>query len=400
MLKISSLCFLLTFFLFTVSAVETGSECETNDDCNNDDICCVITSTGEGFCNFEICDYDIQVCKYSYMAKPDPEYPIDDLIFIKPGKDIVLGVITMLSSSDNCAVEGHIFDIMVKLSDDTIKFDNARIISDQSGPSSYQQKWEDADKTHILASSEINNGILNFLDPGYFYFTSYNHYIIIADIFYEKETVPENVFIEMNLEKGCAGIDKCNDSGLPVSFRKIQIEPDNSLIISRGPQENQSDIYFRDYLADYDRGENLLQIKAVSNGKEDSIKSITVKIAESNNASEIRRKLSDLSIFQDTDGDGKGDRKIIGTDRIGSDMTYKFDVDIPFKTDETKYFTVQGIIPVSSGEYFKIQVMHVETMLGKNVFGLPVTTSKIGNSYYNDDDLTSNWILGCSAIFL
>lgn len=369
--------------LATAGCVSTQEEVKLDDcggegsvRCSNDNDC--IERYGIGY----ICDSKDEICI------PDPtkvkckdsdvevsvgkNSPVSDVIFIAPQENLVFGQIALTAASGSeCYFNLAKLKMRIKSDDPNILISNIRLVNDANG-----NGIVDAGETQ-LSSSDLKGEYVDFAstDPANrLWGNKINNLIFVANAGYlEGEKITNNASFTPNIESG--GITLSDDGkvkvgGLPISFSKFQFEPDNAFIVTKGP--NDPAVPAKNEM---NGTHDILQLRVISKGSADTIKTMKLKIPKSTMAS-FGEGVSSIAIYEDTNNDGKGDTKIAEAASTDSTQSHLFKVEIPVEADVEKYLTIRANLALSDGESFQIQVFTVDTESDKDVLGTPVNSKE------------------------
>lgn len=350
------------------------------DDCGGDALpgCDKDEECSEGYiCDPEdkICipDPDIKQCKDSDVTvSVGKNSPVSDVIFIAPQENLVIGQLAFTAASgSDCYFNLAKLKMKIKLDDPNISISNVRLVNDANG-----NGIVDSGEVQ-LGTSELKSEYVNFAssDPNNrLWGNKINNLIFVANAGYlEGEEISRNASFTPSIESG--GITLSDEGtvktgGLPISFSKFQFEPDNSFIVTKGP----NDPAVPDK-KDMNGSHDILQLRVISKGSADTIKNMKVKIPKSSMAP-FGEGVSSIAIYEDTNNDGKGDTKIAEATSTDNSQSHLFKVSIPVEADVEKYLTIRANLTLSDGESFQIQVFSVDTESDKDVLGTPVNSKE------------------------
>ena len=380
------------------SACVTDAEKINLNPCGGDND--VITCENDDECgDFEICDPDTKECiddpnvtecsDSAVTASIGKNSPVSQTIFISPQEGLVLGQIALAEASGSeCYYSLNQVLLKVKVDDTNIHLSNFKLIDDANGNGSYDpdaevEEGEKADS--IIASTDsLNDGYAVFsITSTRFFANKINNLLFVVDAGYKDgETISRSAtFLPAVEEEGILISDggSAELSGLPIDFSEFQFEPADSFIVTKGvndpsvPEKNEMN-----------GTHDILQMRVTSNSSADKITSIKVKLSKADMA-KFDAGIKNLSIWEDTDNDGKGDTEIATASAADSATMHTFrDLSFEVAADQTKYITIKANIGLSDGEYFQLTVTDVG-IEGDNdkVLGLPVNSKEY--SYVCDD---------------
>ncbi|HPS30440.1 MAG TPA: hypothetical protein PLZ43_09305 [bacterium] len=369
-------------------------KCETDENC--------LESYGAGYiCDLKnnICipDPDIKRCKDSDVTiSVGKNSPLSDVIFIAPQENLVLGQVAIAAASgSDCYFNLSKVKLKVEADDPNISISNIKLVNDTNG-----NGIADTGEAQ-LGVSDIKNEYADFssTDPANrLWGNKVNNLIFIADAGYmEGEAISRNASFTPAIEE--FGITLADDgtvksSGLPLSFSKFQFEPDDAFIVTKGP--NDPAVPAKNEM---NGTHDILQLRVISKGSADSIKSLKIKIPKSTMAS-FGQSISSLSIYEDTNNDGKGDTKIATATSTDNTQSHLFKLDIPVVADTVKYLTIRADLSLSDGEYFQLQVFSVSTESETTVLGTPVNSKEYSytcDPMYEECDSTDSCTCSVTA---
>ncbi|HPS30872.1 MAG TPA: hypothetical protein PLZ43_11495 [bacterium] len=384
--------------------------CTDDSDCDEDLCCYKKEGELEGFCQVTPCSPRPLTCRNDYSVSTGNRNLSDDVIFITSVLNLVMGEIIVLPSiSDSCTLKFQKFDVNVKLDDEFVEINNPKLYFDKNnnGVVDYTASQESP-----FAYGKFNKekGLIEFytFSSNYFDARYLNSILLVADIGYKDgENISKTASFTPSIQTG--GITIVDDgepeiTGLPVSFSKFQIPPDDTFVITKGESDYilSGDLYHGEY-----ESADILQFKAFSKGSDDRIKSITFTIPEESNA-EFGDEISFLSLYLDSDKNGFGDEEIIRTEKTDAGKSHKFLLDIPVTDSVPKYFTVKSDIDLFNGDHFQIQISDIEIESDKEILGLPVNSKEYSytcDPAYEDCHRFGTHscfipFIGCSALIL
>lgn len=345
--------------------------CSQDSDCNQG-MCC----NDEGICQTEPCNKP--KCSSNYSVNIGKNSPSNDVVFIPARENIVLGQIAILSSEfQDCFYNFQKLAVKMDIDDKNIEITNPSLYFDRNGNGAVDY-IDSQEMPFAYGSFDENSSSFEFFSSTQNFNAEYlNYIIVVADISYkEGEKISKTASFTPSIETG--GITIVDDgepeiTGLPVLFSKFQLEPDNAFIITRGEKDNllTSDLYH-----EHSNYADLLQFRAVSNGGNETLKSITVKLVGDDETAEFGHELGLLSIFYDENNDGTGEELMVRAEKTDSGKSHKFNVDIPFEDGVSKYFTIKSGIDFDEGDHFQIQISDIEIESDKEIFGLPVNSKE------------------------
>lgn len=346
-------------------------ECYSNEDCV-EDFCCNLESHSCEFC------YEDKICNQDYSVNVGKNSPSNDVVFIPARENIVLGQIAILSSEfQDCFYNFQKLAVKMDIDDKNIEITNPRLYFDRNGNGAVDY-IDSQEMPFAYGSFDENSSRFEFFSSTQNFNAEYlNYIIIVADISYkEGEIISKTATFTPSIETG--GITIVDDgepeiTGLPVSFSKFQLEPDNAFIITKGEKDS---LLTGNLYHEYSNYADLLQFRAVSNGGNETLKSISVKLINDDETVEFGHELGLLSIFYDENNDGSGNELIIKAEKADSGRSHKFNVDIPFEDGISKYFTIKAGIDLDDGDHFQIQISDIEIESDKETFGLPVNSKE------------------------
>jgi len=389
----------------------TGPEiCADDSDC--DEILCCYKKEGEleGICQVPPCGPYRLTCRNDYSVSTGNINLSDDVIFITSGLNLVMGEMAVLPSiSDSCTLKFQQFDVTAELEDAYIEIKNPRLYFDKNSNGSIDSTageespfaYGNFNKEKGLI--EFNTFSSTFIDAQYL-----NSILLAADISYKDgENISKNASFTPSIKAG--GITIVDDgepeiSGLPISFSKFQLPPDDTFVITKGERDYilSGDLYHGEY-----ESADILQFKVFSNGSDDRIKSITLTIPQKSDA-EFGNEISILSLYHDSDKNGFGDEEIVRAEKTDSGKSHKFLVDIPVTDSVPGYFTVKSDIDLFNGDSFQVQISDIEIESDREILGTPVNSK--GYSYectQADENCRDTGehhckinFVGCSTLFL
>lgn len=345
---------------------DASAGCENDEQCDEGYIC----DPKDKIC---IPDPSIKRCKDSDVAVSiGKNSPVSDVIFIAPQENLVLGQLALTAASGSeCYFNLAKLKMRIKSDDSNIAISNIRLVNDANG-----NGIVDAGETQ-LGTSDLKSEYANFAstDPANrLWGNKINNLLFVADAGYlEGEQISRNASFTPSIEDG--GITLSDDGavkvgGLPISFSKFQFEPDNAFIVTKGP--NDPSVPEK---KEMNGTHDILQLRVISKGSADTIKTMKVKIPKTTMAS-FGGGVASIAIYEDTNNDGKGETKIAEAVSTDSTQSHLFKVEIPVEADVEKYLTIRANLALSDGESFQIQVFSVGTESDKDVLGTPVNSKE------------------------
>lgn len=351
--------------------------CETDDDCGKFEIC----DPQEGIC---VDDPSIKACSDSSVtAEVGKNSPVSETIFISPQEGLVMGQIALTEASGgDCYYNLNQVVLKVKVDEPNIQLKNFKLVMDANGngvydPSAEVEEGEDVDSI-VATTDNLNDGYASFSIPassGRLFANKINNLLFIVDAGYkEGEKISRSATFLPSLENegiliGDDGSAKL--SGLPIDFSEFQFEPEDSFIVTKGMNDPAVP-----EKKDMNGTHDILQLKVASKTSEDTIKSLKVKLGKSDMAS-FGSGLKNISIWEDTDNDGKGDKEIAKASTTDSVQIHNFkDINFSVPADQEKYLTIRADLSLSDGEYFQLEVTTVGIDSDRDVLGLPVNSKE------------------------
>jgi len=353
-------------------------DCETDDECDRYEIC----DPTEKVC---VEDPEIIECKDSVVtAAIGKNSPVSEIIFIAPQEGLVMGQVALSEKSGgDCYFSLTQLVLKVKVDENDIQLSKFKLIYDANkngyyDPEAKVEEGEYADS--IIASSEtLKDGYATFSisgTAGRFFADEVNNLLLVVDAGYkEGEAISTSAKFMPSIEDqgvliSDAGTAKLN--GLPLEFSTFQFEPENYFIVTKGindptvPEKK-----------DMNGTHDILQLKVTSKTAEDKLTSLKVKLSKADMA-KFGAGLTNISIWEDTDNDGKGDTEIAKTASTDSAQMHDFKgLAFTVPADQPKYLTIRAKISLKDGEYFQLQVASVGIENnGDKILGLPVNSKE------------------------
>ncbi|HDT11451.1 MAG TPA: DUF11 domain-containing protein, partial [bacterium] len=344
--------------------------CEKDEDCREFEVC----DTEEGTC---MPDPDIERCKDGDIeVSIGRNSPSNDIIFIQPQSDLVIGQLAIINSSEkDCYFNLNSVKMKMNINDDNIRLSNLRMVKDENN-----NGVVDGSEVAIAAVESVGKGVSDLAATdnasNRLWTNTANSILFLVDVAYkEGETVSMSATFTPSIEKEGVVISdegKPSVSGLPVNFSKFQIEPEDVFIITKGIKDPP----VPEKKADINGTRDILQLRAVSKGTDDKITSLKVKVPMANMAA-FGSEITSIAIYEDTDNDGKGDTKIASATSMDSTQTHMFkNLNIEMKADTEKFFTIRAGLSLKDGSKMQIQVINVEVESDRNVLGTPVNSKE------------------------
>jgi len=348
---------------------KAGIKCTDNDQCGEYEIC----DKESGEC---VADPKFERCKDSDISvELGKNSPSNDTIFIQPQSDLILGQLEIKNNSGkDCYFNLSSVKLKVKIDDSNIILSNYRLVIDTNN-----NGIVDGGESSIAQVDSISGGLVdltsNDLSKNRLLGNKLNNVLFVADVGYkEGQSVSANSTFTPSIDAGgviIADSGKPKVSGLPVTFSKFQIEPDNGFIMTKGlkdppvPPKNEMN-----------GTKDVLQMRAVSKGVDDKINRITVSIAKADLAS-FGSEITSLAIYEDTDNDGKGDVKIASVTATDTTQRHVFNnLNIEMTADEEKFFTLRAGLNLSDGSTMQMRITTVDIESKRTVLGVPLSTKE------------------------
>ncbi|HQI04576.1 MAG TPA: hypothetical protein PL195_04885 [bacterium] len=339
--------------------------CEKDEDCAEGFKC----DTEENICvdNQEKCE------KSDITVSVGKNSPVSDIIFIAPQENLVVGQIEVTNASGKeCYFNLASLKLRIDLSENNIVLKNIKLVVDVNGDGIVDSSDRLISSVEALkdnyadfASSDPANRLMGNVR---------NNLLFVLDAGYKDgEQITRNSTFTPSIEEGGINITdsgKPTIKGIPLDFSKFQFEPDDAFIVTKGP--NDPAVPAKNEM---NKTLDILQLKVVSKSSDDKIKSIFVKIPKATMA-KFGSAINNLSIYEDTDNDGKGDTKLITASSTDSTTSHEFKVEIPFTTDVPKYLTIRATLNMKDGDSFQIQIPKVSIDSDKDKLGLPVNSKE------------------------
>lgn len=358
----------------------TGPETCTDDSDCDESLCCYKEEGElEGFCQVTPCGPYPLTCRNDYSVLAGNRNPSNDVIFISSNTDLILGQITILPSiTENCSLKFQKFNVNVQLDDKNIEITRPRLYFDKNGNGTIDST-AGQESPFAFGNFDREKGLIEFNTSHIYIDAQYiNSILLVADIGYkEGEIISKTATFTPSIETGGITIVDNGDpeiTGLPVSFSKFQLEPENAFIITRGEKDFllNGNLYHGNSSGYAD----LLQFRAVSNSARDTLKSITIELVSEDETVEFGREIRSFSVFYDENNDGIGEELIKTAEKTDSGRSHKFNVDIPFENGLSKYFTLKTDLHFDDGDSFQIQISDIEIESDKDILGLPVNSKE------------------------
>lgn len=351
--------------------------CDTDEECGKFEIC----DPTEKIC---IQDPKVVECEDSVVsASIGKNSPVSDTIFIAPQEGLVMGQVALSEESGGgCYFTMSQLVLKVKVNEKNIQLSNFKLVHDANKNGFYdpEAKVEKGDSPDsIIASTDtLKDGYATFTvsgTSGRFFADEINNLLLIVDAGYkEGETISRNATFMPSIEnQGIlirdAGAAKIKD--LPLEFSTFQFGPPDSFIVTRG----LNDPAVPDK-KDMNGTRDILQFKVTSKTTEDKITSLKVKIGKADMV-KFGSGLKNISIWEDTDNDGKGDTEIAKASTADSALMHNFK-NLAFNTgaEQDKFLTIRAAVNLKDGEYFQLEVAGVGIESGRDVLGLPVKSKE------------------------
>ena len=390
------------------------SECVTSDDeidlskCGGTVSCCGCMSDAD--CGeFQCCDLNsgvcidppcgpIATCNEKYEIEKRELYPLDDIVFIEPDENIVLGRFSIQTSEfSDCAYEFSNVKINFNKDDPNIGDQLLFLVQDLN-----LNGIADNNEPIIAHPFNKKDGYTELVVENYFWGDHQNHFLIVGNMSYIDDiTIPGDASFTPSIEVDGITIDDTGSgevTGLPITFNKFQLIPDDAVSIIRG----ENDPTFKDEPLVSDDVE-ILQFKAISKGNADKIKKIKVQIPEEKMAT-FGEKISRIALYLDTDNDGKKDELIAEKTIEETTDKVELDVNIELEQNNYQYYILSTDIELEKYDYFSLEIYEVETENGNSVFGIPIISNQYGEPYDPCDEedqgigIDSESGCGCSII--
>lgn len=147
------------------------------------------------------------------------------------------------------------------------------------------------------------------------------------------------------------------------------------LIITKGPNNP-----ITPEKEEMNKTNDILQLRVISKESPEKIKKMTIIIPDG--MVEFGEKLTNLSLFKDSDNDGRGDSLIVESFTTDSAISHTFSIDTELEADTNTYFTIRASLSLSDGDHMKIQVSEIEIESDRQILGLPVNSTEY--VYYDD----------------
>ena len=350
--------------------------CDKDEDCDLYEIC----DPEEKVC---VDDPDIIECKDSVVtAEIGKNSPVSDTIFIMPQEGLVMGQVALTEkSAGECYYNLTKVTLKVKVEDSKIQLSNFKLIHDGNGngyydPDAEVEEGERADSV-IATVDSMKDGYASFSVPASsakLFADKVNNLLFVVDADYkEGEDIAIDAKFLPTIEaegilisnEGSAKLD-----GLPLDFSQFQFEPENKFIVTQGLKDPAVP-----EKKDMNGTHDILQLKVTSKTVEDKITSFKVKLGTG--MASFGSGLKNISIWEDTDNDGKGDKEIVKASTTDSVQIHEFkDLNLTIPADQPKYLTVRADLSLNDKEYFQLQVVLVGIESGREVLGTPVNSKE------------------------
>jgi len=363
--------------------------CKTDADCAKYQYCDI--EEGE---NYGICREDIPTpipCQNDYTISNKDIYPLDDIVYIPAEERVVLGQFSIEPSS--------LSDCAYRFSTLNIKFDK----DDKNIVDSLLYLVWDINNDGIVDNEPIvaypvnkNDDYTEIVIEDYFWANEVNHFLIVGTMSYTGDNpIPGKASFTPSIEIDGIIIDDASNteiSGLPITFNKFQLIPDNAITISRG----EKDPTFKEEPL-ISENVDILQIKAISKGSNDKITKIKVQISDENMV-QFGKKINRITLYSDTDNDGEKDELI--TEKTIEEITDKVElnVNIELEQDAYQYYILSAEIELEEYDYFSFEIYEIETEKESPVFGVPIRSNQYGTPDNSSSDEKNDFkTLGCGC---
>lgn len=346
--------------------------CESDDDCGEFQVC----DTDNGMC---MDDPSIVRCKDSDIkVSVGRNSPTNDVIFIKPDtSNLVVGQLEIVNlSEEECYFNLSSINLNVAVDDNNVQITNIRMVYDENNNGIVDGKESAIGKTDMLTAGTAritsNDNYTNRL-----WGDRPNNILFVVDVAYrEGERITQSASFTPSIDREGIVISdggKPVVSGLPINgFSKFQIEPDDAFIITKTDKDPEIP-----QTKDMNTTRDIMHLRAVSNGEDDKITSIRLRIPSGGNYVNFGAGISSVAIYEDTNNDGSGDKKIASVNATESPTIHTFrNLDIEMKEGVERFFTIRASLNLSENDKMRIQVQTVEVDSKRNVLGTPINSKE------------------------
>ena len=352
--------------------------CTSDSECLKTQVC----DLEQGIC---VKNPDLKECKDSVVtAAIGKNSPVSETIFIAPQEGLVMGQVALTEQSGtDCYYNLTQVVLKVKVDDPNIRLSNFKLAYDANQNGYYDpdiEVEEDEEVDAIIATVDsLNDGYATFSvseASGILFANKINNLLFIVDAAYkEGENISTDAtFLPTIEEEGILLSDEGSAklNGLPLDFSEFQFEPENKFIVTKGMKDPAVP-----EKKDMNGTHDILQLKVTSKTTDDKITSLKVKLGKSDMAS-FGTGLKNISIWEDTDNDGKGDTEIIKATTTDSVQIHDFkDLSFTVSADQPKYLTIRADLSLSDKDYFQLQVISVDIESDRGpVLGIPVNSKE------------------------
>lgn len=367
-----------------------AAACTKNEDCGEGFVC----DNESGAC---IEDPSIIKCQDSAItASVGKNSPNSAVIFISnPQTDLVIGQLELAGRGENCYLNLDSIKFKIDVKDNNINLANIKMYKDNNS-----NGVVDAEDALLAKVDSLASGSYASFSPSNpenrLWNNKKNNILFTLDAAYkEGATIQNSATFTASIEKdgGVLLSDGGTPTieGLPIDFSKFQFEPAEGFIVTSGPHDPEVPAK-----SEMNKFQDVLQLRVRANGADETIKSITIKVPKSNMVT-FGNGIKRLAVYEDTDGDGKGDTELASTTSFDGTQKHQFSISFDVPKDTDKYITIKAEPALSDGEIFQIQVSAIKVS-SLDVLGLPVDSRPYEYTCNSDLEDCGGDDGGCSIV--
>ncbi len=310
-----------------------------------------------------------------YEGLNSPKTTSDGAIVITtPKKSLLAGqiVVEEKTKEENKYFSLSQLKIAVK-KDSKISLKNMQLIEDTNGNGK-----KDAGENIVATAPTLQSNTIAFsIDEKYRKLDASkpHFFIILLDASYNGTKVSANSTFQLTLPTTLANI-MLSDSGKPkienaegeIDFATFMFEPSNGFIITKG--ENDPEV------SQNPSGNTaMLQLRIKPTASNDTLDSLTISTATG--SAKFGNGINSISIYKDTNNDGKGDTKIAETSSFSSTSRVVLkNLKLAVEKGKNTYLVINANLSLAKGKFAQISVSQASVESDAVIYKLPVLSKK------------------------
>jgi len=344
--------------------------CKTNDDCDWGEKC------ENSNC---VADNSIKPTKDAvikvYEGINSPKTTTDGAIVIDaPKKSLLVGQLVLEEQTKEKNKYFTLSQLKISVEKESkVILKNMQLVEDTNGNGK-----KDAGENIVSTASTLQSNMINFsINEKYRKLDSSkpHFFIILLDASYNGSKPTANSIFKLTLPTTLSNVVLA-DSGSPkisnneseIDFATFMFEPTNGFIITKGEHDPE--------VSQNPSGNTaMLQLRIKSKSANDVLNSLTISTATG--SSKFGDGIKNIAIYQDTNNDGKGDKKIAETSSFSSASKVVLkNLKITVLKDKNLYLVVQANLSLAKGKFAQILVSQASVESDSIIYKLPIISKK------------------------